>query len=40
MFFYQFIFLFISTINDKNEPFPTDLLEPDLSLILPKSGTF
>ncbi len=37
---YHFHFRFISTINNGNEPFPLDVLEPELSNIDLKSGTF
>ncbi len=37
---YQFPFPFISTIEIRNKTFPADVLEPELSNILPKSGTF
>ncbi len=40
MLFHKFLFPFISTINDRNEPFPTDILEPAPPNIYPKSGTF
>ncbi len=33
MFSYQFLLRFISTVNNRNEQFPTDVFEPELSMI-------
>ncbi len=33
---YQFRFAFIPTVTDRNEPFPTDVLESELSMIYPQ----
>ncbi len=40
MFSYQFPFPFPSTVDYRNERFPTDVIEPELSTIHPESGTF
>ncbi len=37
---YLFLLSFTPTINDKNEQFPADVLKPELTKILRKSGTF
>ncbi len=36
---YQFLLPFISGVNDGNETFPTDVPEPEHSMIYPQPGT-
>ncbi len=40
MFSYQFLFFLISTFDNGNELFPTDVPEPELSMISPNPEHF
>ena len=40
MFSCQFAFSFISTANDRNQPFPANVFETELSVICPQSEIF